>query len=127
KLDIEFLGFPGERIPLDDGAVDTVVSTFTFCTIPDLMEAIRGIRRVLRPGGKLIFFELGRSPDPSVRRWQEWCEPIYNCVFQGCHLTRDIPALLTQGGLQIVQMETAYLARCPKCVTHCWWGTAVQQ
>src|SRR5262249_11589910 len=99
KLDIEFLGFPGERIPLDDAAVDTVVSTFTFCTIPDLMEAIRGIRRVLRPGGKLIFFELGRSPDPSVRRWQEWCEPIYNCVFQGCHLTRDIPALLTQGGL----------------------------
>src|SRR5262245_48945116 len=94
KLEIEFLDLPGERIPLEDGAVDTVVSTFTLCTIPDIMEAIRGVRRVLRPGGKLIFFEHGRSPDPSVRRWQERWEPIFRCVFQGDHLTRDIPALL---------------------------------
>jgi ubiquinone/menaquinone biosynthesis C-methylase UbiE len=127
KLDIEFLDLPGECIPLDDATVDTVVSTFTFCTIADVMEAIRGIRRVLRPGGKLIFFEHGRSPDASVRRWQERWEPVYYCVFQGCHLTRDIPALLTQGGLQIDQMESAYLAPCPKSATHCWWGTAVQQ
>src|SRR5258708_33579240 len=71
KLDVQFLDLPGERIPLEDGSIDTVVSTFTFCTIPGIVEAIRGIGRVLRPGGRLIFFEHGRSPDPRARRWQE--------------------------------------------------------
>jgi len=127
ELDVEFLDLPGERIPLEDGTVDTVVSTFTLCTIPGVVEAIRGIGRVLRPGGKLIFFELGLSPDPQVRRWQEWWEPIHHWVFEGLHLTRDIPSLVTQGGFQIEQMETAYLARFPKSWAHCWWGTAVPQ
>ncbi len=70
QLDIEFLGLPGERIPLEDGTVDTVVSTFTLCTIPGVLEALRGIGRVLKPDGKLIFFEHAISPDPPVRRWQ---------------------------------------------------------
>jgi ubiquinone/menaquinone biosynthesis C-methylase UbiE len=69
RLDIQFVDLPGERIPLEDGAVDTVVSTFTLCTIPGVMEAIRGIRRVLKPTGKLIFLEHGLSPDPRVQRW----------------------------------------------------------
>src|SRR5262245_28309299 len=124
-LDIEFLDSPGERIPLDDDAVDTVVSTFTFCTIPGLAETIRGIARVLKPEGKLVFFEHGLSSDPQVRRWQEWWEPIHHSVFEGCHLTRDIPSLITQGGFRIDQMETGYLARFPKSLTHCWWGTAI--
>ena len=68
KLDVEFLDLPGERIPLDDDTVDTVISTFTLCTIPDVAEAIRGIGRVLKPSGKFIFFEHGISPDPDVRR-----------------------------------------------------------
>ena len=126
-LDVEFLDLPGERIPLADGTVDTVVSTFTFCTIPGVVEAIRGLRRVLRPRGKLIFFEHGRSPDQRVRRWQEWSEPILYWVFEGCHITRDIPALLTQGGFAIEQMTRAYLARFPKSWTHCWWGTATPE
>jgi ubiquinone/menaquinone biosynthesis C-methylase UbiE len=125
KLDIEFLALPGERIPLEDGTVDTVVSTFTFCTIPGVVEAIRGVGRVLRPGGRLIFFEHGISPDSRVRRWQERWEPILYRVFQGCHLTRDIPALLTQAGFQIEQMETAYLASFPKSWAYCWWGVAL--
>jgi len=127
ELDVEFLDLPGERIPLEDGTVDTVVSTFTLCTIPGVVEAIRGIGRVLRPGGKLIFFELGLSPDPQVRRWQEWWEPIHHWVFEGLHLTRDIPSLVTQGGFQIEQVEMAYLARFPKSWAHCWWGIAVPQ
>ena len=125
KLDIEYLDLPGERIPLEDGAVDTVVSTFTFCTIPGVLEAIRGIGRVLRSGGRLIFFEHGLSPDPRVRRWQQRWEPILYRLFEGCHLTRDIPALITEGGFQIERMETGYLSRFPKSWAYCWWGIAV--
>ena len=125
ELVIEFLDLPGERIPLEDGTVDTVLSTFTLCTIPGVVEALRGVRRVLKPGGKLIFFEHGRSPDPRVRRWQEWSEPIPHWLFEGCHVTRDIPSLIEQSGFRIEQMETAYLAGFPKSWTHCWWGTAI--
>jgi ubiquinone/menaquinone biosynthesis C-methylase UbiE len=99
KLEITFIGLPGEQIPLKDGSVDTVLSTFTLCTIPGVAEALRGVRRVLKPGGKLIFFEHGASPDPRVRRWQEWSEPIPHWLFEGCHVTRDIPSLIVQSGI----------------------------
>ena len=127
KLNVEFLDLPGERIPLADGAVDTVVSTFTLCTIPGIVEAIRGIGRVLRPDGKLIFFELGLSPDPAIQRWQKRLEPVHHWLFQDLYLTRDIPSLIMQGGFQIEQMEKAYLAQFPKSSSHCWWGTAISQ
>ncbi len=127
ELAVEFLDLPGERIPLEDSTVDTVVSTFTLCTIPGVGEALRGIGRVLRPGGQLLFIELGLSPDPQVRRWQAWWEPIHHEVFGGLYLTRDIPVLITQGGFQIEQLETAYLARFPKSWAHCWWGAAIPQ
>jgi SAM-dependent methyltransferase len=123
-VDITFIGLPGEQIPLEDGSVDTVLSTFTLCTIPGVVEALRGVRRVLKPGGKLIFFEHGLSPDPRVRRWQEWSEPIPHWLFEGCHVTRDIPSLIVQSGFRIEKMEAAYLAGFPKAWTHCWWGTA---
>jgi ubiquinone/menaquinone biosynthesis C-methylase UbiE len=124
-LDVAFLGLPGERIPLADGTVDTVVSTFTLCTIPGVVEAIRGLVRVLKPDGTLIFFELGLASDPQVRRWQVRLEPIYRRLFQGVYLTRDIPALITQGGFKIEQLEAAYIAAFPKSSTYCWWGTAI--
>jgi ubiquinone/menaquinone biosynthesis C-methylase UbiE len=124
-LDVTFLDLPGERIPLADGTVDTVVSTFTLCTIPGVVEAIRGLIRVLKPGGTLIFFELGLAPDSQVRRWQMWMEPIYHRLFQGLYLTRDIPALLTQSGFRIEQLEAAHIAEFPKSTTYCWWGTAI--
>jgi SAM-dependent methyltransferase len=124
-LDVEFLGLPGERIPLEDGAVDTVVSSFTLCTIPGVVEAIQGIERVLKPGGKLIFFELGIAPDPQVRLWQERWEPIHHWAFAGLRLTRDIPALITQCGFRIERMEKAYLAAFPKSWAHCCWGVAI--
>ncbi|HJS19582.1 MAG TPA: class I SAM-dependent methyltransferase [Anaerolineales bacterium] len=124
KLNIEFIDLPGERIPLDDGTVDTVVSTFTLCTIAGIGDAIQGIARVLRPDGKLIFFELGLSPDPAVQRWQKRLEPIQHWLFQGLYLTRDIPFLLMQGGFQIREIQAGYIASFPKSSTYCWWGVA---
>jgi len=124
ELDVEFLDLPGERIPLPDGSVDTVVSTFTLCTIPGVAEAIRGIGRVLRPAGRLIFFEIGVSPDARVRRWQQRWEPIHHWLFEGLYLTRDVPALLEQGGFEMEHVDTGYVARFPKSWSHCCWGTA---
>src|SRR5438876_5373822 len=124
KLDIEFLDLPGECIPLGNASVDTVVSTFTLCTIPGVVEAIQGVRRVLKPDGKLIFFEHGLSPDPSVRRWQKRSEPLFRWAFEGCHVTRDIPSLIGKGGFNIEQIDAGYLSPFPKSGSYCWWGTA---
>jgi ubiquinone/menaquinone biosynthesis C-methylase UbiE len=125
KLNIEYIDLPGERIPLEDETVDTVVSTFTLCTIPDIPTAIGGIARVLKPDGKLIFFELGLSPDPRVQHRQRQLEPVFHSLFQGLRLTRDIPALLVQGGFQVEQMDKGYLAQFPKSASYCWWGIAL--
>jgi ubiquinone/menaquinone biosynthesis C-methylase UbiE len=124
KLNVEYLELPGERIPLEDETIDTVVSTFTLCTIPDIAAAIRGITRVLRPDGQLIFFELGLSPDLSVQHRQHQLEPICHWLFQGLYLTRDIPSLIVEGGFQIKRMEEGYVAQFPKSLSYCWWGIA---
>ncbi|HSK88668.1 MAG TPA: class I SAM-dependent methyltransferase [Anaerolineales bacterium] len=124
KLQVEFLDLPGERIPLEDNAIDSVVSTFTLCTIPGIQDALRGIARILKPSGKLIFFELGLSPDPAVQRWQKRLEPVFHWMFQGLYLTRDIPALIREAGFQIENMEAGYLASFPKSSSYCWWGVA---
>jgi len=115
---------PGERIPLEEASVDTVVSTFTMCTIPGVVKAIRGINRVLKPGGQLIFFEHGLSPDPRVRRWQERSESLFKLAFEGCHVTRHTPSLIRDGGFQIEQLNEAYLAPFPKSGSYSYWGVA---
>lgn len=125
NLDVEFIGLPGERIPLPDRSVDTIVSTFTLCTIPGVADAIAGLRRVLKPGGKFIFFEHGLAPDAPVQVWQRRTERLYHFAFEGCHVTRDIPSLLDGGGFSIEQIESGYLAPFPKSGSYCWWGTAV--
>jgi ubiquinone/menaquinone biosynthesis C-methylase UbiE len=113
-----------ERIPLEDHSVDSIVSTFTLGTIPDVAEALRGMRRVLRPGGKVIFFELGLSTDLRVRRWQQRWDPVAYRLFEGLQLTRDIPSLLNQGGFAVEKVKSMYLAAFPKSWTYCVWGTA---
>jgi len=124
QLDIEFLDLPGEHIPLADASVDTVVSTFTLCTIPGVVEAIRGIGRVVKPGGQFFVFEHGLSPDANVRRWQERTEPLFKWAFEGCHVTRDIPSLIGRGGFKIEQMDAGYISPFPKSGSYCWWGVA---
>jgi ubiquinone/menaquinone biosynthesis C-methylase UbiE len=125
RLDVVFLDLPGERIPLADASIDTVVSTFTLCTIPGVEEALRGVRRVTRSGGRLIFFEIAASPDAEVRRWQRRWEPIHRRLFEGLYLTRDIPGLLRQAGFEIASLTTGYMARFPRSWSHCCWGSAV--
>jgi len=123
-VDIEFIDLPGEQIPLGESTVDTVVSTFTMCTIPGIEQALLGVRRVLKSGGQLIFFEHGISPDPRVRRWQKLVEPIFKLAFEGCHVTRHIPSLLTSCGFSIDRLDEGYLAPFPKSGTYCFWGVA---
>ena len=125
-LSVEFLALPGECIPLADACVDTVVSTFTLCTVPGIVDALRGVRRVMKPTGKLIFFEISASPDVRVRRWQRRWEPFQHALFEGLFLTRDIPSLLEASGFSIEWIETGYMARFPKSWAHCCWGSAAR-
>ena len=108
-FEFEFIDLPGEEIPLEANSVDTVVVTYTLCTIPETEPALRGMARVLRPGGKLIFCEHGAAPDDDVRRWQERMNPIWSRVGGGCNLDREIPELIRAGGFEIDRMETMYL------------------
>jgi ubiquinone/menaquinone biosynthesis C-methylase UbiE len=99
-----------EAIPLDDGSVDTVVSTWTLCTIPNVAEALIEMRRVLKPNGRLLFVEHGLAPEPSVRKWQDWLTPVSNRLGGGCHLNRPIGILIKDAGFRIERLETGYLA-----------------
>jgi ubiquinone/menaquinone biosynthesis C-methylase UbiE len=124
EIDVEFLDCPGERIPLDDSSVDCVVTTFTMCTIPDVLQALHGANRVLKSGGQFIFFEHGLSPEPHVQRWQKRIEPFFKSAFEGCHVTRHISSLLSDAGFTIEQINEGYLAPFPKSATYCFWGLA---
>jgi ubiquinone/menaquinone biosynthesis C-methylase UbiE len=121
---VQFVDLPGERIPLDDASVDCVVSTFTMCTIPDVAQALRGVSRVLKPGGQLIFFEHGLSPEPQVQRWQKRIEPFFKFAFEGCHVTRHIPSIVAESRLKIEQIDEGYLAGFPKSGSYGFWGLA---
>lgn len=105
---VELLEHPAEAIPLGDASVDTVVTTWTLCTIPDALAALREMRRVLRPDGRLIFIEHGRATDPGVLRWQDRLTPLWRMITGGCHLNRPIDELLAQGGFQVTDMERGY-------------------
>ena len=107
---VELLQHPAEAIPLGDGTVDSVVTTWTLCSIPDAAAALREVRRVLRPAGQLIFIEHGRSTDPSVVRWQDRVTPLWRKISGGCHLNRPIDRLLAQGGFEVSELERGYMA-----------------
>jgi ubiquinone/menaquinone biosynthesis C-methylase UbiE len=112
-----------EAIPLEDASIDTVVSTWTLCTIPAVTPALAEMRRVLKPGGRLLFVEHGLSPDPKVCRWQHRLTPLWKRIGGGCHLNRAIPELLRSAGFEIAQMTTSYL-RGPKPMTFTYEGWA---
>lgn len=107
-FDVDLIGFTGEEIPLENHCVDTVVVTYTLCSIPDVRKALEEMNRVLKPGGELIFCEHGSAPDDSVRKWQDRIDPFWTKISGGCHLNRSVPDLITQGGFKIRHLVTMY-------------------
>ena len=122
-LDVEWLDLPGEEVPLESNSVDTVVLTYTLCTIPGWQAALEQMRRVLRPGGTMVFSEHGEAPDESVRRWQRRINPVWNRIAGGCHLNRPIPDFLEQGGFKIETVDSMYMPG-PKWAAFNYWGVA---
>ena len=122
-FDVEFIDRPGERIPLENDSVDTVLVTYTLCTIPDAAAALEGMRRVLRPGGQLIFCEHGIAPDEKIRRWQHRLNRGWRRFAGGCNMNRDIVSLIEAGGFRITLDERMYIPG-PRILNYNFWGTA---
>ncbi|WP_114947586.1 class I SAM-dependent methyltransferase [Microvirga calopogonii] len=120
---ISFLAASAEAIPLDTGSVDAVVTTWTMCSIPDARAALAEMRRVLRPGGDLLFVEHGRAPDPWVIRFQDWLTPVWRPLAGGCHLNRPMADLITGAGFRMQDLWTGY-APGPKPFTFLYEGRA---
>ncbi len=121
---VELIDLPGEQIPLEDASVDTVVLTYTLCSIEDYRSALAQMRRVLKPSGKLLFCEHGAAPDPEVARWQSRLNPIWRVVGGGCNLNRPIPKLIEDAGFAIGALDTMYLPKTPRFAGFNYWGAA---
>ncbi len=122
-LDVEFIDLPGEEIPLESKSVDTVLVTFTLCSIDDVLAALEGMRRVLKPGGQLLYCEHGAAPDEAVRRWQDRLNPGWKRFSGGCNMNRDIPSLIESGGFRIETDERMYIPGL-RILSYNYWGTA---
>ncbi|MDH4022429.1 MAG: class I SAM-dependent methyltransferase [Gammaproteobacteria bacterium] len=123
-LDIEFIDLPGEEIPLAADSADTVLVTYSLCTIPDVVLALEGMRRVLKPGGRLLFCEHGKAPDENILRWQNRLNPAWQKIAGGCQLNRDIPSLLATAGFRMESDERMYIPGL-KILSYNYWGIAV--
>ncbi|MEQ9547710.1 MAG: class I SAM-dependent methyltransferase [Marinobacter sp.] len=125
-VQVEWLDLPGERIPLDDHSVDTVLLTFTLCTIPDWQAALQQMWRVLKPGGELLFLEHGESPHDSTRKWQHRITPGWKKLAGGCHLNRHIADLIRHAGFEILELENLYIPKAPRIAGYIYKGRAVK-
>jgi ubiquinone/menaquinone biosynthesis C-methylase UbiE len=120
---VELVEASAEAIPLDSKSVDSVVTTWTLCSIPDAPRSLREMRRVLKPGGRLLFVEHGRAADPSVRWWQDFLTPAWKRIGGGCHLNRAIATLIENAGFHLERIETGYM-RGPRPLTFMYEGSA---
>jgi SAM-dependent methyltransferase len=123
NMPVRFLEASAEAIPIDRHSVDTVVTTWTLCSIPHADAALAEMRRVLRPGGRLLFVEHGQAPDEGVRRWQDRLTPAWRCITGGCHLNRPIRAMIEAAGFGIDRIETGYIPG-PRPMTFMYQGSA---
>ena len=124
EFEIEFLQCGAEAIPLPDNSIDTVLITYTMCTIPDIKLSNSEIMRVLKTEGQLLFCEHGLAPDKNIAKWQRRINPIWNKIAGGCNLNRNIPNLITSSGFKILNMEEMYLPSTPKFAGYNYWGVA---
>lgn len=122
-LDVELLDLPGEEIPLPEASIDTVLVTYTLCTIPDVETALAGMRRVLKPRGTLIYCEHGVAPDDNVRRWQNRLNGTWSRFSGGCNMNRDIPSLIRAGGFEIDVDDRMYIPGL-RILSYNYWGQA---
>jgi ubiquinone/menaquinone biosynthesis C-methylase UbiE len=123
SMPVTFLEASAEAIPLDEHGIDTIVTTWTLCSIPQAATALADMRRVLRPGGKLLFVEHGLAPDEAVRWWQDRLTPAWRCISGGCHLNRPIRSMIEGAGFRIDRIETGYMPG-PKPMTFMYEGSA---
>ena len=120
---VEFLRASAEGIPMEDVTVDTVVMTWTLCSIPGARQALQEMKRVLKPGGRLLFVEHGLAPDRGVVAWQNRLNPLWNRVAGGCHLNRNIDDLITDAGFLLTQIDRGYGGG-PKPMAYLYRGLA---
>lgn len=123
-IEVTFLGLDGQTLPLGDNSCDGAALTFTLCTIPEPMQALGELRRVLKPGGKVHFLEHGLGPTATIQRWQRRIDPVQRRLFDGCHVSRDHPALLQASGFEIEHLEQRYSSG-PKPWAYFHMGRAV--
>ena len=123
KQPVTFVSGSAEAIPLDDHSIDTVVTTWTLCSIPDAVGALKERRRVLRPGGQLLFVEHGLAPEDTIQKWQNRLTPLWKRIGGGCHLNRPIRTLIESAGFNITSLDTGYV-KGPKPMTFLYEGRA---
>lgn len=126
SVNVEWLDLPGEQIPLADESVDTVLLTFTLCTIPDWDAALQQMKRVLNPNGELLFLEHGESPDASTQKWQNRITPGWKKLAGGCHLNRNIADLIRHAGFDIHELENLYIPKAPRIAGYIYKGRATK-
>ena len=124
EVDRRVLG--GERLPFEDGTFDCVVSTFTLCSIEEVAQAVREVYRVLTPGGKLLLLEHGLSPEPKVQKWQRRLNWLQMRLADGCHLDRDMRALVSAQPFASVQMDEFYIEKTPRTHGYMYRGVATK-
>jgi ubiquinone/menaquinone biosynthesis C-methylase UbiE len=117
-------GGVGEAMPFEDASFDTILVTFTLCSVDDQREVLSEMRRVLRPGGKALFLEHGRAPDPGVQKWQRRIEPIWKRIGGNCHLTRAITGAYEAAGFRIAATDKTYMPKTPRAFGWIEWGVA---
>ncbi len=121
---VDCIGLSGEDIALAPDSMDTVVVTFSLCTIPDPVRALKSARKVLKPGGKLLFLEHGRAPDAGVATWQDRLNGAWKVLACGCNLNRNMPGLIEEAGFSIDNLSQEYARGLPRPAGYLYWGTA---
>ena len=124
EIDVNLLINGAEEIELPKDSIDTVVMTYTLCTIPNPMDALKEIKRVMKTDAKMLFCEHGTAPDKNIIKWQNRINPIWGKLFGGCNINRDIPNILKENGFKINKLDQMYLPSTPKIVGYNYWGEA---